>query len=99
MKNVVKRQDVFEALVEADMEHSLLGLQLDKRFGRLREKYPEDKDTDGFDPDAHYTPLEIRLHRLAELFDIDYDAVRAEACRRLTEIENGKPVYYRLVEE
>lgn len=99
MKNVIKRQDVFEALVDADMELQLLGVQLDGRFERLREKYPDDKDTDGFDPDAHYTPLENRLRDLAELFDIEYSTVGAEAYRQLTEMKNGKPVYYRLADD
>ena len=85
MKNAVKKQDIFELLVQADMEHTELALQLDRHFEKLRIKYPCDDDTDGWDPDAHYTPLEITLKKLAELVGIDYDAILHESSRRLKE--------------
>ena len=57
----INKDRMREILIQLDMEHELLGVELLPAF---KDGY--------FDPDAHYTPCEERIHRIAELCGFDY---------------------------
>lgn len=56
------REEVRDLLIQADDELTYLGVDLDRRFG-----------AGSWDPDAYYTPLEHRLHLIAEAVGYDYN--------------------------
>ena len=69
------KKQVFENFVEIDMALQELGSEC---------YYLMDA---GFDPDAHYTPLECKIRHLSSYLGIDYKEVCEEAYKRLTEKE------------
>ena len=74
---LVDRDSIRELLIEADDQLTLLAIDLMHKWDKMTG------DNCGWDPDAYYTPLENRLHRLAEAFGYDYNRdIAAEAYRR-----------------
>ena len=69
------KKQVFENFVEIDMALQELGSECYHLMDA------------GFDPDAHYTPLECKIRHLSSYLGIDYKEVSEEAYRRLTEKE------------
>lgn len=68
----INKEIALELLIQMDQYLELLGVELLPAF---RDGY--------FDPDANYTPMEIRMHMMAELLGYDYAKdVRAEAYMR-----------------
>lgn len=67
-----ERGQLRELLIEADDALTFLGLDLMYRWGKLTG------NTLGWDPDAYYTPLENRLHHIAEFAGFDYSKDIAE---------------------
>ena len=74
---VCNREIVRELLIEADDALTALAKDLDGRWEELTG------NGNGWDPDAYFTPLENRLHALAEYFRFDYNEdIAKEAYRR-----------------
>jgi hypothetical protein len=78
---LIDKDEAFELLVQMDSYHELLGVELLPLAG------------EGFDPDRYYTPLEMRIHWLCKLMDIDYKKVREEAYKRSMESEGTEEQY------
>lgn len=75
---IIDRDRMLELLIQLDQCHEELGVELLPAF---HDGY--------FDPDAHFTPAEVRVHRIAELCGFDYSSeIRAEAYRRNKEEED-----------
>jgi len=76
----IDRDEALEILIEMDKEHEQLGVELLPAL-----------DYGCFDPDAHYTPIDIGIRNMAILCGFDYSTdIRAEAHRRNNEEQEGE---------